>query len=665
MKTYLSDGRVADDTIGADVPASSPRATAAVTPPAKPVDAAPAPKESMSAFSPKGVSAKAFQSATFGVGDKLLSKVDPQLGHAIKEISAQYDDQHPLASFGIDLAVAGATMAVPGLDAVSSGRALASGARLVGERAVGKAAMTSLADSGVGRAASAIGGSTIGKGAAYGATQGAVQGAANADPGDRVSGALSGAAKSAGIGAVGGAALGAAGNVVKRVAGTANNVFRTAPAANSAILAALRSDGKTVEQLTKFVDENPNARIADFSPAVARLTGEAGKTNPKNASALSGALRRDAAGQGDRILAPDRAADSQATLQRVRADAVDNIEKLKTQADDLYSKSRSEITPISKELKSVLNHEDVAPLVAKSLKAFGIVKQDASSDIAKAPKYKVGAEIPSAVLDDVAKGVGKLADSEGKGSTRYGALIELKKQLQAGQTGSLPLARGAYERQAAAQGDHDAQIAAQTWGNRYAFGLGSAKIEDFRAMTPDQKANAKLGMVGGLEKYLRDHSSMPAGALSAISAKLKDPAIVEVLGQKSTNDVRMTFEKEAARARNNALMAQGGKEAKKGSAVGAELAGHLVAHAAPGPVHWMVRALSVLANEGMSADQARNVIHMATQPGGMTKLKQAGLSSRAIAALYAQRGAIGGRAAAQEDQERDDRNSRLRAQMTR
>ena len=397
----------------------------------------------------------------------------------------------------------------------------------------------------------------IAKGAAIGSVMGALNGAGSG-------GTLEERGKKAASGAVtgglGGAAFGGIGTLLKPLADRFGKMgFNTANQAAEAISATLKKDGKTPQELESFMRQNPTARIADFSPKVADLVGEAGSSSQGGARKLGTAIREDVSAQQSRLQTQS------SPLQHVKDQMSSNLKGLETQRKQAYDTAYSEITPLTPELKSALSHKDVEPLVKQSLEDFGTMRTRSGSPQSQAAKYKVGSELPTAVIDDLQKKVGAMAkDPSAIGTMRAGALQTAQSALKDAQPATLDRA----QRLAASVGGEESKsgiIGAQTWGSQYAFGLGTAPIEQFRTMNPLQKQYAKLGMTDGMERYLLDKGSLGESRLRQIGDKLgKDPEIREVLGDKEANAMKKVFIKEADRMRTSTTMASGGSKRDSG-----------------------------------------------------------------------------------------------------
>ncbi len=614
MADDLGDSRVAQDVPAAPdqvsalrqryMPAASRAAApkAPVTPDATPLVG-------------KAAAAKTLQSATFGFGaDAARVLMGKQAEQSIRDLSKQYDNDHPLASFGIDLAVAGAMSAVPVLGEAKDASIAATGLKMVGKSA--------------------------GVGAAVGGLTGFGEGG---DVGERTQKAIHGALAGGAVGA-GAAFLGAAARPLAEKLGAAS----AQRSAAGAVQEALKADGKTMADLDAFMKANPNARIADFSPKVEEAIGKAASTTNKTARALGDVVRSDKEQQAARLTSGVEAAQP---LLKTKQAMIDNIDKLQTQRQAAYTMSKTELTPITPELQRILDHPEVQPLFDKAVKDFGAGKRAGVADLQGTPKYKVGAEVPSAVLDDLQKAVGKAAQEEGTGSIRYGTLSAAQRAIKEQQTGTIIDAQALAAKLGGAE-SQTGLLGAQQWGHQYAFGLKAADIEQFRTMNAEQKEYAKLGMVDGMEKYLNDAGRMTEGSLTKIADKLRDPSVEEVLGAKGANDVRKVFQKEAARMRVSAQMERGGS---RQAAFKEENEQRIVAHglnvAVGGLSHIGGTAMRYLTAHGVSEKQALSMIDIASKPGGMKRLQDAGVDKRVldIISSASKKGVVSGKVGAQQD----------------
>ena len=580
--------------------------------------AAPAPKAAPeeTPLIGKAAAAKAFQSATFGFGADLSRMlINKQTEQSIRQLSTNYDKDHPLAGFAIDLAVAGAYSAVPGVGAAKDADLAVTGLKMVGKQAI--------------------------TGAGIGALSGAGAGGDMAQRGKQAAeGAIVG-----GLGGAGAAYLGAAAKPVSEWVGASSARRSAAGAVND----ALKADGKSMADLTNFLKANPDARIADFSPKVKEAVGKAAALTNKTSDTLGDAIRSDKEAQAPRLA---QAVAQAQPLQKTKQQMIDNITDLEKQRKATYTLSKSELAPITPELQKILDHPEVKPLYDKAIKDFGAGKRAGVADLQLAPKYKVGQELPSAALDDLQKSIGRAAQDEGPGSIRYGTLKAAQDLIKTeqGKSGHIADAHAL----AARLGGEDSNtglLGAQAWGHSYAFGLKNADIADFRKMNPEQQEYAKLGMVSGMEKYLNDAGRMTEGSLSKIADKLRDPQVEEVLGAKGANDVRKVFQKEAARMRVSAQMQSGGS---RKAAFNEENEARMVAHAANvvvgGAGHILGTGMRILSAHGISEKQATAMIDIASKPGGIARLEKAGMDKRVIDVISSavkRKGVISGKLAAQ------------------
>lgn len=549
----------------------------------------------------KEAAAKTFQSATFGFGADIVGAItSKQNEQTIREMAKNYDDEHPLAGFGIDLATAVGTSLIPGAIGFKGAEVGATGIKML---------------------------------AKAGATGAAVGAATGAGAGGDIETRAKNAAKGALMGGVFGAGAGYVGSIARPLAEKIGLASANKSAANE-VLAALKKEGKTAADLDAFLKANPGARIADFSDKVADVVAKVGGLSNDTSRAVSKAAGADKELQQRRLMGEVSQAQP---LQKTKQDMIDNIDKVSRQMKDTYTLSKTESVAVTPELQRILDHPEVKPLLTQALKDFGAGKQAGIKDLVNAPKPNYSGrnltEIPSAMLDDLQKAVGKAAEDEGVGSIRYGTLSAAQRALKDQQTGTIVDA----QKLAARLGGEKSEtgiLGAQAWGHGYAFGLKNADIEAFRSMDPEQKEYAKLGMLDGLEKYLTDVGRMTEGSLTKIADKLRDPKVEEVLGKKAANDVRKVFVKESARAKITASMESGGS---RRAAFNEENEKRMLAHAANvavgGASHLLGTGVRLLTAHGMSEKQAQSVIQIAMQPGGAAKLKQMGMDQRLLDAL--------------------------------
>jgi hypothetical protein len=570
---------------------------------AKPKTAPQPAKTETSALDAKGIAATALQSATLGTAATVAGALGfKQMEATIRDTEKHYRADHPLAAFGVDLAVAGATGLIPGLGEANAAKVGAAGLGLVAKRA-------------------AVGG-------AMGGAMGANSVSSGASGGEHVRAGVEGAA----IGALGSLGLSALGTLAAPLLNRMGAVgFDASRAAAEQLKLALKKDGKSVSELAEYMRANPDGRLADFSPKVASLVGKEGGRTQGTAKALGDTLRQDASGQAERISA---GVASTQPLQRTKESMIDNIEKLQTQRKDTYTLSKTESVAVTPELQRILDHPEVKPMYEHAMKDFKAGREAGISDLQAAPKPRMKdgqvTSIPSAALDDLQKAIGKAAQDEGPGSIRYGTLSAAQRAVKDQQTGNIVNA----QQLAARLGGEDSKtgiLGAQSWGHSYAFGMKNADIEQFRGMNAEQKEYAKLGMVDGMEKYINDAGRMSEGALTKIADRMRDPQLVEVLGDKNANDIRKVFMKEAARQRVSSEVSKGGNhQAEFHTENEARMASHGVNVAASKAIPGLGTALRLAHEFKIPEKQALAMIDIATKPGGIQRLKDAGVSKQAV-----------------------------------
>jgi hypothetical protein len=566
------------------------------------------PKQARGALDFDALGAKVYQALTFGFGADIDKAIfGKQAEKTTRDLVKDYDHDHPMASFGIDLAAG----------------------------AIQSAALPTVGVSGV---AGTVGRIATG-GAAMGALQGAGQGGSMEDRAGQ-------AAKGAAVGGV----IGGAAGYLGKIAGPGLEKMGVTDAAKGAfqkVQLALKSEGKSMEDLQNFLKANPGARAADFSPKVAEAVGKAGGVSNKTSNELGTAMREDAAGQSGRVAGG--VAQGQ-PLGKVKQQMIDDLDTLSRQMKSKYTESKAEIQPVTPELQKTLDHPEVAPLHAKALADYRAAREAGVSDVANTPKYKTGSEVPSAVLDETQKALGKAAQEEGTGTIRYGTLKAAQDALKGHQTGAIKEAQGMAARLGGEQSGTGV-LGAQEFGHAFAFGLKKADTAAWDKIkgNPEMVQYARLGMLNGLDEYLATSSRMTEGSLTKIADKLRTPEVEKVLGAKGANDVRKVFEKEAARQRVNADMSKGGN---RQAAFHEENESRMASHAANvvgGLGHVVGTTARLLTGTGMSEKQAQNIIQMAAKPGGLAALKKGGAPKNVIDILLANSGRIAGNSAASTD----------------
>lgn len=576
---------------GGVTPPPAPGAPATPAPATKLVGEQPA-KRTIGTLDFDALGAKAYQAATFGFGadlDRVL--FGKQAEQATRQLSNLYDQQHPLAAFGVDLAMAAAESAL--LPGAGKAQVAKSGVALLGRQVAG--------------------------GAAAGAAMGA---GAGGDLSTRAKHAAEGAVE----GTVAALGLGAAGAVLRPLLDRLGPAgFNQVKAAADKIKRALATEGKTPQQLASFLQSNPSARVVDFSPKVADLVTKAADVSNSTARRLAESLRTDAEGQASRLYNPSQ------PLQHVRQQLADNLDGLQRQMTAQYRSAYAEVTPLTAELRAALDHPDVRPLVDEVLSDYRKLRANPNSAAAQAPRYRVGEEIPTAVIDDLQKRVSRAAsDKDAIGTMKAGGLQAAHAALKDAQPASLDAA----QRLAATVGGEASEtgiLGAQQWGAQFAFGMKSAPIEQWRAMNPLQREYARIGMTDGLERYLREHPRMPEGVLNKIGDKMNDPQIREVLGDRTANQIKKAFRTEAARARVSDQMARGGSRRAAFEEENAErIVGHGLNVVGGGAIGSWLRLAKA---KSLTEPQAQQIIDIAAKPGGMQRLRMAGLDKNLLDSL--------------------------------
>ncbi|MDR8026506.1 hypothetical protein KPA93_25115 [Burkholderia cenocepacia] len=549
-------------------------------------------KRTIGALDFDALGAKAYQAATFGFGadlDRVL--FGKQAEQATRQLANLYDQQHPLAAFGVDLAMAAAESAI--LPGAGKAQVAKSGAAMLGRQVAG--------------------------GAAAGAAMGA---GAGGDASTRMKRAAEGAVE----GTVAALGLGAAGAVLRPLLDRLGPAgFNQVKAAADKIKRALATEGKTPQQLASFLQSNPGARVVDFSPKVADLVTKAADVSNSTSRRLAESLRTDAEGQASRLYNPSQ------PLQHIKQQLADNLENLQKLTAKEYRSAYAEVTPLTTELKAALDHPDVKPLVNEVLADYQKLRMNPNSAPAQAPKYKVGKEIPTAVIDDLQKRVSRAAsDKDAIGTMKAGGLQAAHAALKDAQPASLDVA----QRLAATVGGEASEtgiLGAQQWGAQFAFGMKGAPIEQWRAMNLLQREYARIGMTDGLERYLREHPRMPEGMLNKIGDKMNDPQIREVLGDRTANQIKKAFRTEAARARVSDQMARGGSRRAAFEEENTErIVGHGLNVVGGGAIGSWLRLAKA---KSLTEPQAQQIIDIATKPGGMQRLRTAGLDKNLLDSL--------------------------------
>lgn len=547
----------------------------------KPIQAIEKGSETLSAADPAALGSKVLQSATLGFGADAVGAISPSAGKKIRGLSDQYDKQHPMAAFGVDLAVGLAESAIPVAGEAQAGR--------VGALAAANPALRQ---------------------AVAGSVMGGLQGLGS---GGDMSQRLKHGAEGAATGAVAGGALGAATGLV-RTALNRTPVADQAGVAFDSIKQALKKDGMTPEQAAAKLKANPNMRLADISPAAADLVRSASKTSQDAGRQVGDAVREDAEKQTQR---------AQAELQPLlplKQKLLSDLPKMTANQQALYSQTRAEVVPVSTELKQLMAHPSVAPLIKSASEDFNASLR--AGRLPGLPKFKSGQEIPTVGLDILQRKIGEAADTVGPGTEQYGTLRKLQAQLN-GMAGSPALS--AAQQQTAQLG---AATRGQEWGGQFSKGLRTADMSEFRAMGPEGQQYARIGMVGGLEDYLRNHTRLPESRMNAIADAMDHPDVKEVLGSSTANAAKKAFKTEAARQRVNAQMASNTSKPQEFESENVARMGAHAANVVGG--HAVGTVARLAASAGMSPAQAENIINIVAKPGGADQLKKAGMSKSLV-----------------------------------
>jgi hypothetical protein len=545
-------------------------------------------------MAPSELGAKTLQSATLGFGADVAGKIGGKpVETSIRRLAQQFDDKHPLAGVAIDLATATAWSAVPGIgEAADAGKAsqlLARGAKMT-EGMMGRTAVGA------------------GVGAAAGAGAGGDADARTRHAGE---GALEGGIAAAGLGGLGKF-------VLKPVFDHMG--FSQAKEAADSIQAALKKEGKSVQGLDEFIQKNPNARIADYSPKVADLVNKAVSTGNDAARAAQQAVVKDTARQNARI-----AQDAQPML-KITNDIRDELNDLGKDRNDKYNFAHTEIAPLTPELQQVLNSPSVKPhfdaAVTKLAQDKAMPASAMGSKAALVPKYNVGKEVPNYILDETQRGI-ENAIKEGTGTDTSG-LMAARAMINRSATPSLSDAQMAAARAQKAQD-------AQDWGFKYSRAQKAAPIDEFRKMGPAEQKYAQLGIVNGLQGYLADTSRLSEGQLRKLSDYVKDPTIVEALGKRNASQASAIFRKEADRAKTNKQMLNGvSGRADYAEMASENAAAHIGNVAAKNVIPGAGTLMRLAHSLGIPQSRAKAIIDIAAKPGGLDRLRKAGVSPSTI-----------------------------------
>lgn len=546
---------------------------------------------------PAQIGSKVLQSATLGFGaDAAGAAFGKPVETSIRKLAQQYDDQHPLAGIAIDLATATAWAAVPGVGEISDATKvpglLARGAKLTQSMA--------------GR--SAVGASV---GAAAGAGEGGDSATRTKHAGE---GALEGGVAAAGLGALGKF-------VLKPIFDHMG--FSQAKEAADSIRSTLSKEGKSVQDLDKFMQQNPNARIADYSPKIADLVNKAVATGNDAARAAQKAVEKDVARQQARM-----AQDAQPML-KLKNDIRQDLNDLGKDRDDKYNFAHTEIAPLTPELKQVLSSPSVKPhfdaAVEKLAQDKAMPPAAMGKKAALVPKYNVSTEVPNYILDETQRGI-QNAIKEGEGTDTTG-LMAARAMINRAAKPSLSDAQMAAARAQKAQD-------AQDWGYKFAKAQKAAPLDEFRAMGPAEQEYAKLGIANGLEGYIADSSRMSEGTLRSLSDYVKHTTIVEALGKRNASQASAIFRKEADRAKTSKQMLNGVSGRADYTEMASENAaahiGNVAAKSVIPAAGTMIRLAKTL---GMPPARAKAIIEIAAKPGGLDRLKKAGYDQNVISKI--------------------------------
>jgi len=540
--------------------------------------------------SPGQLGSKVIQSATLGLGaDAAGAAFGKPAETSIRKLANQFDERHPLAGVAIDLATASAWSAIPVLGEANDVKTAASAASRVGKFTGTLAGRT-----------------------AVGGTVGAISGAgAGGDTQHRETAAGEGAAE----GAAAAAGLGVLGKVL---APAFNRIgFSQSKTAASEIQQAMQKEGKSMAGLAEFLQKNPNARIADYSPRVADLVTKAVAQGNDAARAAQKAVERDTSRQQARLQQEAQ------PMLRLKNDIRDSLNEIGKDRDDKYNFAHTEIAPLTPDLKAVLNSPSVKPhfeaAVTKLAEDKAMPAGAMGKKAAMVPKYNVNSEVPNYILDETQRGI-EGAIKEGQGTDTSG-LMAARAMINRSAKPSLSDAQMAAARTQKAQD-------AQDWGFQFAKGLKAAPIEDFRKMGPAEQEYAKLGIANGLENYISNRNRMSESQLRNLSDYVKHPTIVEALGKRNASQASAIFVKEADRQKTSKQMLNGvSGRADYNEMASENAAAHIGNVAAKAVVPAAGTIMRLASKIGMSPKQAQEVIKMAAKPGGIDRMRKSGMDA--------------------------------------
>lgn len=538
----------------------------------------------------KELGAKISQSASMGFEADIQEMLNKGRGEEIRKLSNQYDMKHPLAGLALDVGIGIAESAV------------ASPIKAVGLMGATGKSVAAAAGGLAGR--TAVGGAT---GAVMGAGRG---GDADTRAENATTGAIEGAAASLG--------LGLAGKLIIKPLfdrlGTAG--FSQAKAAADDIKKALAKGGKSIQDLNKFLTDNPGARVVDFFSGKAKdtltdLVAQAGSKSKEVGRMVSTAVEKDMSQLGKRIEG------ATGKLTTIKNDMLDQVKKITQERDSAYAKANETIAPLTDDLKAMLRLPSVAPLWKEVQSEIGEKFKMGQTTFGK---YNASKEAPVQALDELQRRLTAMGE-DFLGSAHKGTLDKMARVASERAGPALTEAQylasqaGAMER-------------GQTWGHDFAKALKTGSMEEFGKLSDLGKEHAKLGVITGLEDYLTNHQRIGQSGLLKISDFLKTDEMASVLGRREAAQASKVFKNEAARAKVNTELLQGqtGRSEflkEKGEMVGAAA----VNAVAPGKIGTIFRFLNA---QGFSEERAKNIVQIAMSPNGMKKLKDAGVKQNVL-----------------------------------
>jgi hypothetical protein len=539
----------------------------------------------------KEEAAKVLQSATFGFGADVAGAIVPGADKKIRGLADMYDQKHPLAGLGLDLAVGAAQgFALPGAGTAG---------------AVGKVLSNPLVRSAA-------------TGAAYGGLSGLGSGGSMEQ---RMSAAQRGATTGAVLGPLVHGVASAAGPVLSRAA-QAMGLTSAEEKAKQRIAQALQKEGNLPP-----ANAAPDARVADVSPGVTELTKRATRVSGDVRRQAQEAAQKDVEGAQGRIQGEKAAAEAQPPFAQQKQKLESDMAKLEADKNAAYDKLKMQVMPMSPELQKIME----LPSVKEAAKTASAQWNEAvQAGLLPKPQWTPGKDLPMSGMDKLQRELARMREDafKNKNNDLGKQLSDIHEQLIGQMKKGGYSFKSAYDLSAEVGAINRAKNDAYDWGTQFSKGLAMADRAKFNAMSPLEQQHARLGFVNGMEEFLTNPRPLTKAQLDTAAKALESPEIRAVAGNDYARAMARRFRAEAQRQKTSSEFASPVIQREEAEAGREATMGAYAVNKATGGIAGTM--LGLASKMGMSEKEAKAIVSIATQPGGAQKLSQMGVDKKLV-----------------------------------